>query len=211
MGKFGESLENSLALVLSLFEFCMLCGTSIKNRREADSHWLALRHLRVVTVHWLRTASCQHRLILLGFVLCLFAEPEAAGRGTSWTAWAREGHWLCCSHLHGPAGPDHPRCVPGALGQCCWQHGHCDFSIDSGTDRLLLCCFLCTLCGVGPCEVIGRKLPRAAFSFWVSSTLVLLLCWYCCTSFSLTSLEQLQFQSFTKWRLDKTGCLLPQI
>lgn len=85
----------------------------------------------------------------LRFVLCFSAEPEAAGRGASRGAWAREGHWLCCSDLHGPAGPDHPRRGPGAAGECCWQCCHRDFSIHRGADRLLLCGFLRSLRGLG--------------------------------------------------------------
>lgn len=75
-----------------MFEFCNLYGTRRKNGREAESYWLLLLHLGVVIVHWLRAASCQGCLISLAFVLCVFAEPEAAAWGRSWRARAREGH-----------------------------------------------------------------------------------------------------------------------
>jgi len=49
------------------------------------------------------------------------------------------------------------------------------------------------------------------FSFWVSSTGAVAVLITAGMTSSLTSSERLQFQSFTKWRLDKTGGLTPQI
>lgn len=108
--------------------------------------------------------------LFLETVLCFFSEPEAAGRGASRGARAREGHRLRCSDLHGAAGPDHSGRGPGAPGQCCWQRCHRDFCIHSGAGRLLLRGFLHSLRGLGLQEAVGRNLPRGAFSFWVSST-----------------------------------------
>lgn len=196
-----------------LFHLCNvfeLCGTSNKKktRREAE---------RDNGLPWCTWASweCigweQQGLVSLSFVLCLFAEPEAAEWGTSWGTQTREGHWLCCSHLHGPAGPDHTGCGPGSLGQCCWQRSHRDFSIYSRAGWLLLRGFLRSICGVGLCEDIERSLPRGAFSFWVSSTGAVAMLILLARPPLLPPWSGCNFQSFTKWRLVETGCLMPQI
>lgn len=141
----------------------------------------------------------------LSLVLCLFPGPESAAERTRHGARERQGHWLCCSHLHGSAGTDHSWCGPWSLGQCCRQCSHCDFSINGGTGWLLLCCFLCSICEVRLCETIGRKKPRRS---------ALLLCWYCwylLFPYLLGAAAIMEHHLTTKWRLDEIGCLMPQV